>query len=325
MKIRILSDLHVDINENKPLFYNDDVFTLICGDTAQSPSTAIEWINANIKNGLVICGNHLPYENYGAEAKDKKTISEFKNEFAAAFPVENNITFFDESVGVISKVVNNILFVGSVMYTDMQIKHPIFNPTGNREKNYHFSGLHMNDFNFGITDKTLTKDGILKLTYLHPRNYAEWFDATYEKIDRILTENEAKASPLPVVLFTHHPLISDYIYHSYYIETSYSHWEYNNPSYASDRYRWLEQHHSIKVYCCGHVHDVEPRYRILEHVRSNGDILKIVNNARGYIRYGHDRFFDENLILDTDTWNIECHGKLADTRKELEDNESKKL
>lgn len=32
MKLRIISDLHVDVNHSIPLEYDDDVFTVVCGD-----------------------------------------------------------------------------------------------------------------------------------------------------------------------------------------------------------------------------------------------------------------------------------------------------
>lgn len=58
MKIRVISDLHIDINEKHPITYDDDIFTIIAGDISGDPVLSTQWINDNIKNGIFIHGNH---------------------------------------------------------------------------------------------------------------------------------------------------------------------------------------------------------------------------------------------------------------------------
>lgn len=58
MDIRIISDLHIDINKDYPISYNDDVFTVIAGDICGNPYDGVEWVKNNIKHGLFIKGNH---------------------------------------------------------------------------------------------------------------------------------------------------------------------------------------------------------------------------------------------------------------------------
>lgn len=65
-KFRVLSDLHVDLNESLGYFFelkDKDVFTVLCGDTSGDPRTTIRWANSNLKAGLLIAGNHLPYND----------------------------------------------------------------------------------------------------------------------------------------------------------------------------------------------------------------------------------------------------------------------
>ena len=48
MKIRVLSDLHVDLNERYPLeLDNKEIFTIVAGDTANNVDTSIDWIQKN--------------------------------------------------------------------------------------------------------------------------------------------------------------------------------------------------------------------------------------------------------------------------------------
>lgn len=58
MKVRIISDIHEDINERYPLNYNDDIFTIIAGDISGDPINGVVWVKNNIKNGLLVHGNH---------------------------------------------------------------------------------------------------------------------------------------------------------------------------------------------------------------------------------------------------------------------------
>lgn len=296
MKIRILSDLHLDINKQDPLVYeNKDIFTVICGDTSGYPDMTIKWIKENCPNGVGVSGNHLPYNNYN------KTIQELRNELATAFPITNSFTYLDCETNVFCKEVDNILFIGTCMYTNMAIKHAIWNPEGDIELNKRCSKYNMNDYYWGIKDNTLDPP-----SKISPNDYCDWFKNAYQKIENILNENEHSVNPKDVILITHHPLITDFFGHNGYVEDDhYSQKYFNNASYASDMKKWLIRHTSIKCYCCGHIHAVDPQYRILSIPRENNHSLLVVNNARGYVKYGHNRFFDRNLLLDTNTWKIE--------------------
>ena len=66
MKVRIFSDIHVDINQKFPFSFKEgekDTFTLIAGDVSGNPKLTANWIKANITNGMFIVGNHDPCYN----------------------------------------------------------------------------------------------------------------------------------------------------------------------------------------------------------------------------------------------------------------------
>ena len=55
MKIRILSDLHIDQNPKFEL-KNKNVFTIIAGDISKDYKLTTKWIQDNIKEGLFKIG-----------------------------------------------------------------------------------------------------------------------------------------------------------------------------------------------------------------------------------------------------------------------------
>ena len=85
------------------------------------------------------------------------------------------------------------------------------------------------------------------------------------------------------------------------MEPIYSIRDYNWSSYASDQKDWLLSHKSIKLYCCGHIHDIEKDWRDF-YIENDSHRIRVINNARGYVYYGHDKHFNKDLIIDTDTF-----------------------
>lgn len=300
-KFRVLSDLHLDINKSYPLSIEDkDVFTVICGDTSGYPDMTIKWIKENCPYGVGISGNHLPYNDHN------KTIQQLRNELAEAFPITSNFTYFDCETNVFCKEVDGILFVGTCMYTNMEIKHKIWNPNGDIELNKRCSAYNMNDYRWGIKSNDLEPK-----TMISPNDYIEWFKNAYNKIENILNENESLNVPNDVVLITHHPLITDFIGNNGYIdEYTYSLRHFNNSSYASDMKLWIKRHNSIKCYCCGHIHDVYKDFRSFDIVRNDKSKCLVVNNARGYVHYGHDVNFNIDCFVDVEKWCVMCEQKI---------------
>lgn len=51
MRIRVISDIHIDINKNdKPNNFSDD-FVICCGDISGDRISTEKWIKNNIKRG----------------------------------------------------------------------------------------------------------------------------------------------------------------------------------------------------------------------------------------------------------------------------------
>ena len=61
--VRVISDIHCDVNANKGYTYNfGNDFVINCGDTAGKYTDVISWVTANMQRGTLVTGNHLGYE-----------------------------------------------------------------------------------------------------------------------------------------------------------------------------------------------------------------------------------------------------------------------
>lgn len=67
-RIRVLSDLHLDYNEEYPFRLEKDEredFCVLAGDISGDPKITAKWVKKNVKRGVLISGNHLPYNRRG--------------------------------------------------------------------------------------------------------------------------------------------------------------------------------------------------------------------------------------------------------------------
>lgn len=297
-KFRVLSDLHLDpeINGKFPLnIRSKKIFTVLCGDTAGQHEFGHEWIAKNMTAGIIVNGNHMPY-NY-----DNKTMQEQREELAAKYPLSSSITYLDAEVKCVKKEVDGIIFLGSCMYSDMKIddwRNPEGNPTVNKMRSHEC----MNDYRFGIKEKVYDfgPDNEPRCVKITPADYEEWFANAHEQIEAELVANEQSVDQKPVVLITHYPLIKTLLEESFYESV-----KDNYASYGSDKEDWIKRHPSIKCYCCGHAHDISPKYRNYKLYRDDGSYCLVVNNARGYVKSGHDFNFNPNTFVNVKTWEVE--------------------
>lgn len=301
-RIRILSDLHLDVNANYPIEIDDkSIFTIICGDTSGYPDITYNWVKNNIERGIIISGNHLPYNDLNL------TIQQLRDDLHSKFKLTDSITYLDAETSVFSKEVDGILFVGSCFYTNMALKHDYFNPTGDVNKNCKFSQSHMNDYVYGIKEikYPFGTDNNPAITHITAKDTVIWFQNAFSKIDELLSKNEQEKNPKPVILISHHPLITNYFSHNYYIdEVNYSIRSYNMPSYASDMENWIKSHRSIKAYVCGHIHDIQEEFRSFYIKRDDGTQILVINNSRGYVSKSHDYTFNANRFIDVKNWRL---------------------
>ena len=77
MKLRIISDIHCDINsgQNTNFDFAPDDFVICCGDISGDRITTEQWINNNLKQGIVVGGNHLGYTHFTYDKEESLNLS----------------------------------------------------------------------------------------------------------------------------------------------------------------------------------------------------------------------------------------------------------
>lgn len=288
MHIRIISDMHIDVNATKSLELNDrDTFTVVAGDVAGDPIVASAWLKDNVRNGIVVAGNHIVYN------RRHMTVEAIREHFAKEMPPTGNLTYLDclAKDGVFCKEVDGILFMGSTLYTDYDSGYDptkrIQRPLDDVMRQNMLNGRYfLNDFRFGRTTESFESDG--SPTKLLPQHYLKWFRDTLCKFNDKLNEIEKADPQKQVVVVTHHCPSLKCIAPEYKGSAV-------NSSFVSDLDWFIEKHPSIKLWACGHVHN-----RFIFNV---GQCL-VVANPRGYCRAGEDRSWNENLTVDSNTWKI---------------------
>lgn len=311
MKIRLISDLHIDINESYgvSLVENgpNDVYTLIAGDICGKSEKTIEWIKKNVKKGAFCAGNHIVYN----PDSGYDPIEDIKERLHKAFPLESDVTFFDDDVGVIQKeICDGVLLVADVMYTDYKLKIRRLNEKGDYKLNMSFaeprmsSGSYLNDFVYGCTRKKMYEKekwddgtsrygmpkGIWKLRAKYYRNHHM---RAWRKMQEIVESNPDKS----IILMTHHCLSTKCISDEYVDDRL-------NASYVSKKDAWIKKHPNIKLILSGHVH-----HRVNFMVGGTRYVL----NPLGYCRDTMTQYNPEtkkyemwtpNCFVDTDTWEV---------------------
>ena len=302
MKLRLLSDLHLDVNKAFPLDLGDNgVFTLIAGDISGDPAETIEWLKKNVKRGAFCAGNHLVYNDR------KLPIEKLKEQLHSEFPENSDVTFFDYDVGVVSKeICDGVLLVSDVMYTDYSLPIRRYNERGDREANMRMcspdtSRAYMNDFVWGVTKKKMYektgKDGLPDgLWFLRPKYYLEHNLSAWEKVSEIVEKNPDKQ----IVLMTHHCLSPRCISEDYVSDSL-------NASYVTDREKWIEDHPNVRLILSGHVHH-RTSFKM-------GNALYVLNPL-GYCRRDYIQCkrglkpgdwrnrWTPNCFVDTNTWEL---------------------
>lgn len=319
MKIRVISDLHLDVNEHFPFSLRGDakdVFTLVAGDTAGNVKLTTRWIKQNIHKGMFIVGNHDPcYNDSGL------TINKQKQFLHSKFKPEDDVTFLDESVGIMAKMIpdTNILVIGSTLYTDYQYmseedrkylalrnKHCKTDgeePLTVESVNMNSCIRRLNDFRWGHVDDEFDDDR-KKQRLVSPRDYKEWFKKTFGEIKRLVEENPDK----DIIIVTHHCPTPKCISPNYVHSNL-------NASYVSDLEDFIVKHPNIRAWCCGHVHTVT--------IDKVGE-CNIICNPRGYEQDFDAMKWNPNTYIDTDTWKVVTEEykptpKLEKARKDAHD------
>ena len=325
MKIRIFSDIHVDINEHFPCSFKDedkDIFTLIPGDVSGNPKLTAKWMRQNIHNGMFIVGNHDPcYNDLGWTIKKQKQF------LADEFPFDANVTFLDEQVGVMYKEIpnTNILVVGSTLYTNYKYisewsqrclddgnkrrrENGSTSILTSEEMNMAMASRGLNDFRWGHVEDEFDDRG-LKQRLVKPDDYKKWFEDTFKKMTEIVGSNSDK----DIIVMTHHCPTPKCISERYIKDSM-------NASYVSNLEEFIFKHPNIKVWCCGHVHS-----QFINQIGENKQW--IICNPRGYEKEMESDNWNPNTLINTDTWELTIspynNKKLKDARAKFRNDFSK--
>lgn len=284
MKIRIMSDLHIDVNSKYPLQLpqkDRGIFTILAGDTAGEVADGVFWIRDNCPYGVCVAGNHLVYNHYG------KTIQNLKEDLKQEFPQSSTMTFLENDY---KQITDNIIVIGATLYTD-----------------YHLDGIpthigmrvckrYMNDFRWGLYQD---KDEIVGLK---PEHYLDMFKESLAYIEKICNENPDKQ----IIVVTHHAPSNQAITSSYRGSDS-------NCGYASNLGGFITQHPNIKAWIYGHCHTTT-QFKI-------GNCI-CINNSRGYVQYKEDMNWNPCFYLDTETWETSTDDSWFN--REMSDDERKR-
>lgn len=327
MKIRVISDLHIDINDRYPLDLHkddaNDIYTLVAGDISGYPEKNVEWLKRNVNQGAFICGNHDAYSTL-------MPIEDVKDLYHREFPENSNIAFFDNDVGAISKeIAENIVLVADVLYTDYRFPIEYWNPNGDVQKNmklvdpYFSKDCYLNDFKYCKCKKRYEKwndqtnsskafqDGEYRLV---PPWYLEHHLKAFKKMTEIIEKNPDK----DIIVMTHHCLSPKCIDASYNDDMT-------NASYVSDKEKWILSHPNIKCIVSGHIHS-RKSFKI-------GNCLYAMNPL-GYCSKQLMQFdeltckrkmWTPNCFIDTDSWNIEWEDWENEAWKKQSDKDYQKM
>jgi Icc-related predicted phosphoesterase len=275
MKIRLVSDLHLefgdcDISNNDKIdvlilggdimiaedihdFDEDDPGIINLGKRQQSARlyrNFLRRMSDQFPHIIYIAGNHEFYHGKYPDAYD------YLREECAKF---SNIYFLEQD----TKEIDDVLFVGGTLWTDMNKGDPI---------TISDCGSMMNDY------RTIrnTKNGYSKL---RPEVTMRQHRETVKYIRSVLEANPNKTT---VVVGHHAPSKLS-------LKPKYEKDFHLNGAYSSDLSEIMLEHPQVKLWTHGHTHD-------------NFDYMigstRIVCNPRGYLHYDENPTFDPNLTIE---------------------------
>ena len=232
MKIKIISDLHADINKGIVWNFDPDTFYVICGDISGDAEYTRDFVKKYIKQGVFVAGNHLGYSGH-------LTLDESLDLLRSNFN-KGKVRFLNNNVYTVGKVV----FIGTTLWTD-------FNLYGCVTECMEIAWNCLNDYRYVRTFNP--KFGGM-ITRIGPLTTLGYFKKNVEYIEKQIQKHKDKK----VVIVTHHAPSLKSIDDKYvYDKTS--------AAYASNLEWLIEKYSNIVLWCHGHVHS-KARYRI-NHTR----------------------------------------------------------
>jgi len=242
MKIRVISDIHYDVNNHRSgremRFGERDAadLTIIAGDIAGSMEETKKFLHKVFPDEKVVFigGNHIVYNNEQLSLQDLfcQYQHEFPKDFGSWHFLQNDYVEFGDAV-----------IWGSVFYTNYKYWQAAQQPPEQEIFDYNMAMAErgLNDFRYGhYFDLNLKK-----LRPLRPKDYLMEHEKAFSSLNAFY--EKLKNSGKKLIVVTHHPMSPKII------KSPYVHNEIN-ASYCSDYDWWFNSKPEIKLYCCGHVH-----------------------------------------------------------------------
>lgn len=238
MKVRVCSDLHIDINKGKGFDFinhlNDVDINIIAGDIAGDYRTESKFLTTlnDITRTSIICvaGNHLGYDYlYSIERHlnplmgiKEYSINWLTSEFCTGpvFYLENE--YVD---------INDYIIYAGTMYTNFELY-------GNPDEYGNYAHSYMNDFRYVYTNDGET---IRPVCY---EDYIYWFNLFMKGLEKTIEETTKS-----IIVVSHFaPSIKSISeeYNGKYREL--------NPAYASNLDDFIKENDRIKLWVHGHMH-----------------------------------------------------------------------
>src|SRR5574344_220 len=223
MKIRIVSDIHCDINEYKKFNFEDE-FIICCGDISGDRFTTEKWVNENIKQGIFVAGNHLGYNHITNDKNDSINLSVkyLQDKFS-----DGPVRFLENQY----MIKDDIVFVGCILFTD-------FDLFSSRALSQEIVRRNLNDYRY----VKIYKHNIL--TKLIPDYTLNCHIKSKRYINKICKEFSDKK----IIIITHHAPSILSVQYRYKTDLL-------SAAFASNLESLIEKNKNIILWCHGHCHN----------------------------------------------------------------------
>ena len=249
MKIRLVSDLHIDVNQVDTFGFEDkeqDIL-LIAGDTAGSATKEIEFLSKIKKKAICIGGNHLGYDylwdrqKYQLLGLDDPLLGTKENSIKTLTTHEFDNVKYLENQWIEFK--NYIIFAGT-MYSDFCLYGE------NNKDNCMFSASRwLNDFRYVYTfDK---KEKLIRP--VTPEDYIKWNKSFMKELKKCIKQTDKD-----IIILSHFaPSIKsiDGKYLKYRMDRLSQPGTGLNAAYANNMEEFIKENPRIKLWGHGHCHD----------------------------------------------------------------------
>ena len=259
---RVISDLHVDINQKQGYSFNfGEDFILNCGDTAGDEKTATDWLKGHVKGGVTTFGNHLGYAHPYPEKDGIKNLKKWNSTTDLINTKNAQIKRMSEDL-VCSEVrllsnsateFKGIHILGTCLYTDFMLYGE-----DHREECMNYAQKYLNDFKYVEISKhceyfylgdgkwRMKKKGNMgsgDIKTLTPNDHAFYFFYSLNWIKQTVAEHRGE----PIIIITHHAPSPHSIAPQYQGDLL-------NAAFTSDLNEFIINNPNIRLWCHGHTH-----------------------------------------------------------------------